>query len=118
MFTHSMQTSLKKVLGKKTNAILDAKIPFLLTVVAAGILADIFFIPGSSDLRIFSILILYWLTTKIHNLKSQFTFYVDLGLLILTYIEYILSGPSAETEKAAVWFVLFLLIGIIAKWKE
>lgn len=113
-----MKTFFKSTLIKKKNDILDAKIPLLLTVVTAGILADIFFIPGSSDVRIFSILILYLLAIKIHNLRSQFTFYVDLGLLILTFIEYLMSGPSAETEKAAVWFFLFLLIGIIAKWKE
>lgn len=113
-----MPTSFKNALVIKTNAILDAKIPFLLAIVITGILADILLIPGSSDVRIFSILILYWLAIKIRNLKSQFTFSVGLGLLILTFIEYLVSGPSAETEKAAVWFVLFLLIGIIAKWKE
>lgn len=113
-----MKTSFKSTFIKKKNDILDAKIPLLLTGVIAGIFVDIFFIPGSSDARIFSILILYWLAARVYKLKSQFNFYLAFGLLTLTYIEYILSGPSAETEKAAVWFVLFLLIGIIAKWKE
>ncbi len=113
-----MPAFFKNIFVKRANAIFDAKISLLLTVVVMGIVADIFWLPGSSDLRIFSILMLYWLAIRVHNLKSQFTLYVALGLLILTFIEYLLSGPSAETEKAAVWFVLFLLIGIITKWKE
>jgi hypothetical protein len=113
-----MKASLQRTFIKKMNDILDAKIPLLITGVIAGILVDIFFIPGSSDVRIFSILILYWLASKVHNLNSQSTLYLVLGLLALTFIQYLASGPSEETEKAAVWFVLFLLIGIIAKWRE
>lgn len=72
----------------------------------------------SSDIVIFSALLLYGFFIKIFRIKSTFTFLLCLGLLVLMSIEYLFTGASILTEKAAVWLILFLGIGVIQQWKE
>lgn len=87
----------------------------LLTIV---IFIDIFSIKTNSDFVIFGILFVYIFFTKIFELKSKSTFLLCLGLLGSMFINYLLSGTSVPTEKAAVWLVLFMVVGVIQQWKE
>ena len=105
---------------KKQNAVafLKRNKTVVLTVIFLGILADILLISGSSDARIFGILFFYIVSIHIYKLKSRLTFIVSLMLLGIMFVEFILSGPSANTEKAAVWLVLFMAVGIIQQWRE
>ena len=72
----------------------------------------------SSDVVIFSALLLYGFFIKIFRIKSTFTFSLCLGLLIVMSINYFFTGASISTEKAAVWLILFLGIGAIQQWRE
>ena len=90
----------------------------VLAIVIAAIFADILFLETSSDFVIFSILILYVVFIKMFLLKSRLTFLISLALLIMMFFNYLFTGTSISTEKAAVWLVLFLGIGIIQQWKE
>lgn len=72
----------------------------------------------SSDFVIFSALLLYGFFIKIFRIKSTFTFSLCLVLLIVMAIKYFFSGPSIQTEKVAVWLILFLGIGGIQQWRE
>lgn len=72
----------------------------------------------SSDIVIFGALLLYVIFIKIFRITSTVTFLLCLGLLTLMSIEYLFTGASISTEKAAVWLILFLLVGSIQKWKE
>lgn len=72
----------------------------------------------SSDVVIFSALLLYGFFIKIFRIKSTFTFLLCLGLLVLMFIEYLFTGASISTEKAAVWLILFFGIGVIQQWRE
>lgn len=72
----------------------------------------------SSDVVIFSALLFYGVFIKIFRIKSTFTFLLCLGLLVLMYIEYLITGPSISTEKTAVWLILFFGIGVIQRWRE
>lgn len=72
----------------------------------------------SSDVVIFSALLLYGFFIKIFLIKSTFTFLLCLGFLMLMYIGYLFTGPSISTEKAAVWLILFFGIGVIQQWRE
>lgn len=72
----------------------------------------------SSDLVIFSALLCYGSFIKMFRIKSGFTFLLCLGLLMLMYILYVISGASISTEKAAVWLILFFGIGVIQQWRE
>ena len=113
---------IRKISGKKyfNNGLLLLKKnkSVVLSVILLGILADIFFVSGSSDLRIFSIITFYVISIWLYRLKSRITFLLCLMLLGLMFIEFLLSGASERTEKAAVWLVLFLAIGIIQQWRE
>lgn len=72
----------------------------------------------SSDFVIFSALLLYGLFIKIFRIKSTFTFLLCLLFLVEMSIGYLLTGASISTEKAAVWVILFLGIGVIQQWRE
>lgn len=72
----------------------------------------------SSDVVIFSALLLYGILIKIFQIKSAFTFLLCLLLLVEMSIGYLLTGASISTEKAAVWLILFFGIGVIQQWKE
>lgn len=89
------------------------------------IVGDIFLFAVSSDIRILGILILYVFLIKILKLKSNATFALSLILLILAYVQFIFSNPvifetpgTPHAEKTAVWTFLFMVIGIIQKWRE
>ena len=104
--------------GKKSVFFFKINKPVVLSVIFLGILADTLFIKGDSDLRIFGILGFYVAAIFFYKLKSRLTFLLGLVLLGVMFVEFIFTGTSESTEKAAVWFVFFLLIGIIQQWKE
>lgn len=90
----------------------------VLTLMGATIFADILFLKKSSDFVTFSILIIYVVFIKMFQIKSKSTFLLSLALLGGMFISYLLTGASIPTEKAAVWLILFLAVGIIQQWKE
>ncbi|MFZ5845156.1 MAG: hypothetical protein ACOY0S_01670 [Patescibacteria group bacterium] len=96
----------------KTNQLLVLTLLFLVP------LADSLSSGKSSDLLIFGILALYFLFSRIYKISSKITFYFCLSLLGVMFVEFLLLGPAPKTEKAAVWLVLFLLLGIIQQWRE
>ena len=99
-------------------AFLKRNKPVVLTVIFLGILADVFLISGSSDARIFGILLLYVISIRLYKLRSRITFIVSLFLLGIMFVEFLLFGSSANTEKAAVWLVFFIASGIVQQWNE
>lgn len=91
------------------------------------ILADVIYFEKSSDLRTFPILIFYIFIIKRFKLRANVTFFICLFLFVLIYIQYIFSSPATFEiqyptvpfgEKIAVWLYLFLVIGVIQKWRE
>ena len=119
---HSMKNALEQVIKSKNSkeiiAYLGQNKKTILNLVIAFIFVDIFFIKISSDLMIFSIIFLYGIFIKIFQIDSRRTFLLCLFLLVAMFINYLQGGSSNQTEKAAVWLVLFLVIGIIQQWKE
>ncbi len=113
---------IKKILdsryGKKGVLWFKNNKPVVLSVIFLGIIADTLLIKGNSDLRIFGILGLYVAAISFYKLKSRLTFLLGLVLLGVMLVEFIFTGTSESTEKAAVWLVFFLLIGIIQQWRE
>lgn len=90
----------------------------ILLAILVAIFGDVFYIAKSSDRIIFSILIIYIACINVLNVKSKFTFFLCMFLLILMFVSYLFSGTSVATEKAAVWLILFLGVGIIQQWRE
>lgn len=90
----------------------------VLTLFFLGILEDVFFQLTSSDLLTFSALLLYIFFIKLYKLKSSFTFLLCLVLLLVVSIDYVFTSASVSTEKAAVWFVLVFIVGVVQQWKE
>lgn len=103
---------------KKTSVFLRENKKIVLVLLAVYIFVDIFFVKASYDLVIFGILLLYAIFVKILQIKSKLTFLFCLGLLTIMSVNYFLSSASVSTEKAAVWLILFLVIGVIQQWKE
>lgn len=90
----------------------------ILTLLVISIFADAFFIKASLDIITFGTLLLYGIFINIYQIKSKTTFLLCLAILIAMSIDYLLTGASVSTEKAAVWFILFLVVGVIQQWKE
>ena len=117
---------MKKILGKliesenlkKITVFLRINKKITLTLIAVFIFVDIFFIKTSSDVVNFGILLLYGIFVKMFQIKSRRTFLLCLALLAVMFINFILTGPSITTEKAAVWLVLFMALGIFQQWRE
>lgn len=103
---------------KSIISILQKNKSIVLTVICLSVVADVLYIPDSSDLRIFTTLAIYIGSIRLYRLKSKATFLFCLLLLGLMYVLFIATQASVQTEKAAVWLVLFWLIGIIQQWKE
>lgn len=99
-------------------AVLKKNKPTVLVVLLLVILGDIIFIPTNSDVRTFGILGVSILFILFYSLKSSFVFKLCLLLLVAMFFLFVSSGTSVQTEKAAVWFVLFFAVGIIRQWKE
>lgn len=91
------------------------------------ILADVLFFEKSSDWRTFPILIFYIFLIIRYKIRANATFFICLFLFFLIYMQYIFSNPATFNiqypsvpfgEKIAVWLYLFLVIGVIQKWRE
>ncbi|MBI4064993.1 hypothetical protein HY409_01300 [Candidatus Gottesmanbacteria bacterium] len=98
---------------------------FYLTPILLLILGDVFLFKVSSDVRIFAVLFFFFYLIKRFTLHSSATFLFSLILFVLTYIQYIFTDPGAfyvplvpSVERTAVWLYLFLVIGVIQKWRE
>lgn len=90
-------------------------------------LGDALLFEKNSDWRTFPIIIFYIFMIIRCKIKANATFFICLFLFFLIYIPYIFSSPlTFESqypvvpfgEKMAVWLYLFLVIGVIQKWRE
>lgn len=109
----------------KPRAIVDRSQVFLkhnkllaLEALFLAIIADILFITGASDFYFFGSVGVYIAAIRFYKLTSKLTFIWCLVLLGLMYIKFLFTGPSASTEKAAVYLVLFWVVGIFQQWRE
>lgn len=117
-----MKKVLAKVLAsekiKKTTSFLKENKKIALALLTVSIFVDIFFVKTSSDIVIFGILLLYGVFIKMFQIKSRRTFFLCLALLVAMFINFLFTGTSVSTEKAAVWLVLFMALGIFQQWRE
>ncbi len=107
----------KRFLKKITDFIKENN-KILLIILIFALLIDIFSLKRNMDFIIFGLLLFYGILVKISHVKSKFTFLLCLALLGVMFVDFIITGTSVSTEKAAVWFILFLGFGIIHQWKE
>ena len=89
-----------------------------LSILVVALLTDIFYITESFDVITFGLLGFYIFGIKLYKLSSRATFLFCLVLLILTYVQFLFLGSSVTTEKSAVWFVLFFIVGVIQRFRE
>jgi hypothetical protein len=91
------------------------------------ILGDALLFEKNSDWRTFPIIIFYIFLIIRYKLRANTTFFICLFLFFLVYVQYIFSSPvTFESqypvvpfgEKMAVWLYLFLVIGVMQRWKE
>lgn len=85
---------------------------------AIAIVAEVVSIPLSSDVRIFLGILLYWYIIRIGKLTSVRTFQLVLMLLLITFLSFLANGASPQTERLAVWYVVFFAFGIVQQWRE
>ncbi|MBI2430647.1 MAG: hypothetical protein HYV39_01380 [Candidatus Levybacteria bacterium] len=91
------------------------------------ILGDALFFQQNSDWRTFPILIFYIFLIIRYKITATTTFLICLVLFLFMYVHYIFSDPKVFAtqypfapfgEKMAEWLYLFLVIGVIQKWRE
>ena len=111
-----------KQLGEKREIRSLKYIPILLLV-----FMDVLFFEKSSDFRTFPILLLYIFMIYRFKIRSTGTFIICFILFIVMYIHFIISSPQSYEaqypkvplgEKLAVWIYIFLIVGVIQKWRE
>ena len=90
----------------------------VLGLVFLSVLGDIFYIPISSDFRFFGFLGVYAVSARKFKFKSNVTFLFCLMLLAIMYVLFLSTGTSVKTERAAVWLVLFWIVGTVQQWRE
>ena len=90
----------------------------VVSLIFLAILTDIIFFLESSDFVIFGILGVYVGCVWFAKIKSNITFLFCLLFLLLMYGMFLFTETSVHTEKAAVWFFLFFVVGIFQKFKE
>lgn len=103
---------------EKIASLLKENRKVVLALLAVSIFVDIFLVKLSSDFVIFGVLLAYGIFIKMFQIKNKLTFLLCLGLLGAMFINYLFTGPSIPTEKAAVWLVLFMALGIFQQWRE
>lgn len=103
---------------KKTLDFLKQNRRVVLVFLIGIIFVDTFFIKTVSDVVTFGVLLLYGIFAKTYQLRPRETFLLCLGLLGAMFMSFLTSGTSVPTEKAAVWLVLFMALGIYQQWKE
>lgn len=90
----------------------------VISILLIIIFADILFIPNQSDGIYFVTICISIISIMLYNLKSSVVFELCLALLCTMGISYMLNGASVMTEKAAVWLILYWLVGIGIQSRE
>lgn len=80
--------------------------------------AEVYIYPKSADIRLFSGLALYWALSRIGRLSSIRVLQLSLILFSVMSVSFLFSGTGVQTERIAVWFILFLAFGIVTQWRE
>lgn len=90
----------------------------VLSFIFIAVIINSIFFESNSDTIFFGLLGFYIGVVFFYKLRSKLTFLFCLTLLIIMFIEYLVTGTSLRTEKTAVWFFLFMATGIVQQWKE
>lgn len=109
---------IKKIYLSKLFALIKKNRTLFLTIILVSIIGDIILIVGNSDVRTFSVLALGIMCLFIYKLSSRFVYLFCLCLLGVMFISFLLNGTAPQTEKAAVWLYLFLIVAMGKQLKE
>lgn len=85
---------------------------------ACAISAEVYLFPTSADTRLFFGLVAYWFLSVIGKLPGIRVLQLSLALLFVMTVSYLYSGAGIETERLAVWFILFFAMGVVTQWRE
>jgi len=83
-----------------------------------GITVDIFFIHAPSDIRLFLLLLLWLINSKVYGFNSTTTFKITFIYLVILLFLFIFFRNSYMSERMATWIYLFLTVGIIQQFKK
>lgn len=94
----------------------------LLLLFFAGFIYDVFFIIPAftlvSDIRLFSLLLLWIFLSKISGFNSMATLKITIGLVIVMFLLFIFFPTNPAIERVGAWFYMFLLIAIVQQFFE
>lgn len=107
-----------KEYSQKLFVILKKNRQVVVTVLVLFVIVDILYLGQSSDLRIFISLFLYLLAMWFYKLESTLTFSISLFVFAIMSFQFLISGASESTEKAAVWLFFLILIGIFQQLRK
>lgn len=99
----------------------------IMCLMIIAVLFDVYLFTLSSDIRIIALLGIYYYIQRRWRVHSATTFGISFILLCITYTQFLFTAPMAfdnpsvippHSERTAVWLYLFLVVGIIQKWRE
>lgn len=95
---------------------------FLLVIFFIGFIVDIFFIIPTfdygSDLRLFSLALLWVFLCKLSHFPSTATFKVAIGFLIVLFTYFLFFPTNLAIERVGSWIYLFLTVGVVQQFFE
>lgn len=80
--------------------------------------AEVYLFPKSADVRLFTGLAVYLFFSRIGRLSAVRALQLCLLLFFVLSVSFLFSGTGVQTERIAVWFILFLALGVITQWRE
>ena len=98
---------------KRVTSFLEKYHVGVLTAFYLAVLGDVVLVEESSDFIIFGLLIVYLFLVRFYDLSAKRAFFFCFILVGLMFTEFIFTGISSRTDKAAVWLFLFLGVGIM-----
>lgn len=115
-----MKISIKHVFSllARTETFLQSFTLILVGGFTIGILIDFLNYQDNSDMRLFFLLTLGILVSRVLRLKSDATFKLAIFFLVLLFVFFIFSRASGITERIAVWLYFILIIGIVQQFFE
>lgn len=90
----------------------------LFTAFFVGIFADVFFFETTSDIRLVFLVLLWLLVLKAFQFKSDVTFKIVAGYLLILFLLFIFARTSSASERLSTWIYLFFIIGLIQQIRE
>ncbi|MCL4418659.1 hypothetical protein M1146_00995 [Patescibacteria group bacterium] len=97
--------------------IIKIRLP-LAIILFLGLIADLFYFSIPTDLRLFTLLLIWIIVVRAYRMASSSTFKLTLLLFVLLFISFLFKRESILNERISTWIYLLLATGVIHQFFE